>query len=388
MTLIHPSPAREQQPDGPRLHALIVGVADYPYMQKGRAGPTKQATLTYGLGQVRSPKPSAMAVAKWLVEKYDNPIGIELGSVELLVSPDGQWDDGSGVTQHVDEPTFGNIQTAVNEWFERCNARTDNIALFYFCGHGMSDKGLQFLLPQDFGDPDERRGPWANCIDFDQFKTNMGICDARTQLFFVDACSDSPSLLKEKPAKGESLIPEGKVGRPPEALMVINAAAPGKKVDVPAGSELTCLAEALLKCLNGSAARSDDEDAGPWIVHTESLRGILPEMTCIVGNRYKTVQSPAPYGWGRPLSLHQPNPPKAFVKLDCSASVREHAEFRLVQGLKEHPAERGEPLPWYADLEFGEWELTMSFGPVTRKTKLKSRPPFTSKMVEYDNNGR
>ncbi|PZS34215.1 MAG: hypothetical protein DLM61_03950, partial [Pseudonocardiales bacterium] len=70
------------------LHALIIGVGDYPYLPGG-AGTTTQAHL--GLEQVSTPVPSALAVCEWASTEYANEAA-PLGSIELLISAREHYD--------------------------------------------------------------------------------------------------------------------------------------------------------------------------------------------------------------------------------------------------------------------------------------------------------
>jgi len=381
MTLILPSSTNPVPADKPRLHALIIGVADYPHLLVEGPRKKKQADMTFGLKQVRSPKPSALALATWFAETYNNP-DVPLGSIELWASPDVTWPGANGMPQMVTEPTLAAIRAATSRWFERCGEKPGNIAVFYFCGHGLMDRGFQFLLPQDYGDPDAG-SQWENCIEFDGFRINMRRCGARTQLFFVDACSDRPDALDKNPARGHVLIDGDTTAPQPDTLVVCNAAAPGRKVDVPAETELTCFTEALLKCLNGSAAQNTDSALG-WVVHTDTLLGQLSSMTCRLGDRYKVAQAPAPSGWGPPVPLHRMETPLVPTEIDCSPHARDESEIKLVQALRNPRfSARREPRPWHGDLEAGMWQLEMNFQKFdTVNAELDVRPPYKKEIVE------
>ena len=86
----------------------------------------------------------------------------------------------------IEDATMANIGAAFKRWYGRCHAQKANMALFYFAGHGISMIS-QFLLPADFGNPDEP-DDWENCINFSDMQVGMAKCAAQTQMFFVDAC--------------------------------------------------------------------------------------------------------------------------------------------------------------------------------------------------------
>ena len=70
-------------PDVPQLHALVIGVNDYPHLIGGTGAP---APNTYGQGQLSSPGISAQAIADWFGQRHRNP-SAPLGSVELGFVP-------------------------------------------------------------------------------------------------------------------------------------------------------------------------------------------------------------------------------------------------------------------------------------------------------------
>src|SRR5262249_51232326 len=154
MTLVWQDPAAH----GPRLHAFIAAVADYPHLLGGH-GPL--AANTYGLSQVGCPAPTGIRIADWLISgQYKNP-GCPLGSVEMVLSPANNYVvNGNAVA--VDAATMANITAAATAWYGRCNTDPGNIAFFYFVGHGL-ERVQQYLLPEDFGNP-AVLNPWANCI--------------------------------------------------------------------------------------------------------------------------------------------------------------------------------------------------------------------------------
>ena len=166
------------------LHALIIGVGDYPHLPGG-TGTTTQADL--GLGQVSTPVPSALAVCNWASTEYGNAAA-PLGSIELLISARDPYDVPLGGIS-VDRATEANVRDAVQRWLQRADRNPGNIALFYFCGHGV-EKDNQYLLLEDYGA--NQYQPTEASIDLNGFHTGMLSCKAGTQLFFADACRQVP----------------------------------------------------------------------------------------------------------------------------------------------------------------------------------------------------
>ena len=195
MSTYWPAGATPIVTDQPRLHALVIGVSRYPHLIGGGGDPAQDPLM---LGQVTTPADTAREIAGWRTTGYGNPAR-PLGSVELLLSDDQPAVAGAGPA------TMASIGQAVKRWRDRCSTQPDNIALFYFCGHGLA-KDEQYLLPEDFGDP-ALAGPWQNCIDFEGLRLGLrSECAARTQVFFVDACRETPfNVLTQVNVHGESL---------------------------------------------------------------------------------------------------------------------------------------------------------------------------------------
>ncbi len=164
----------------PRTHALVVGVGEYDYIDDPRvAGLNLTAKLS-------SPPESALAFATFLRDELTNSEA-PLGSLDLLVSPTRRFrPPGSARAKRIGRPTMEELRPAFRQWVDRCNRNEDNVAMFYFCGHGLM-RGHLGLLVADFGDPDSQ--PFANAINFDDSRVAMATsCRAKIQCFFADAC--------------------------------------------------------------------------------------------------------------------------------------------------------------------------------------------------------
>src|SRR5207244_556533 len=168
---------------------LVIGVGDYPHLPGGSQDQTAPAHQSYGLQSLDSPAWSAVEFANWLKANLRNRQA-ELGTIDLLVSaPLG----APGPLQGFDVPTMGEITKAFNDWAARCHKHVNNVAIFYFCGHGFQ-REVMMLLPADFGNP-AVGNPWTNIIDFTTTHIGMIDCMANTQLYLLDACRETPMLL-------------------------------------------------------------------------------------------------------------------------------------------------------------------------------------------------
>lgn len=170
--------------NGPRTHALVIGVGAYLHVGGGTA-PIQG--LAQDVAVLNSPQVSASAFANWLADAM--PRGdIPLGTIELLLG-DGPFRRSDGTVFQVDQPVLQKLRTACSRWRERCDRDSGNVAIFYFCGHGIRGDD-DFLLAQDFGSDNHRF--WENTFRFRRTYNAMANSNARVQLYFVDACRNSP----------------------------------------------------------------------------------------------------------------------------------------------------------------------------------------------------
>jgi hypothetical protein len=351
MTLIWPAAEHEVVKDKPRLHAFIIGVGDYPHLNGG--DPTKLAADPLGLSQVTTPRYTAPAIAKWLFTSYNNPT-CPLGSVEVLVSPSASVFAPGGDVQ-VESATKQHIKDAFGRWEKRCSAQSDDIALFYFCGHGLS-KTDQFLLPEDFGNP-QLPNQWENCFNFSGMRVGMRKCAAQTQLFFIDACRETPfGMLTSVNVSGDPLI-AASIFDTVKCSAAYYATGEGKQAFGP-DKDVTYFGTALLSCLNGVAALNK---MGKWVVDTYSLSNAIGQVMAQLARRSKQPLScnPDPTGMAR---IHEPNGPRVFASVECTSDAANNvAQIMLNQGAITIRSEVGQPKPIIEEVDAGDWAIVVNF---------------------------
>jgi hypothetical protein len=359
MTLIWPNNANMVL-DAPRLHALVIGVADYPHLAHGRG---RLAADPLNLSQVTTPHHTAAAVTRWLQTQYANR-ACPLGSVEALLSP------ASGVAiapelASTERATFENVEAAFGRWFDRCNTHRENILFLYFCGHGLS-KVTQFILPEDFGDP-RFADRWRNCIDFDGMRNGLRSCRAQTQLFFVDACRETPfGMLAQMTVHGTPFI-TASIGDKVDCSSVYYAAGEGKTAHGPPQG-ISYFGQALLACFQGAGAMLK---MGKWMVDTYSLSNALGQVVHKLGRRVGVhlTCNPVPDGLA---SIQESPGPRVYTDVKCSsvdADMASHIVIRVDTGAVEsRPGERKpiiEEIPagrWFVDVTFPEGEYNDHLG--------------------------
>jgi hypothetical protein len=106
------------------------------------------------MGQLTTSVRSAVAIAEWL-RNAGSRLETPLASVELLLSPSpGERRDVPGAAE-AEPATRENLRRAALEWRAKCAEDPENVALFYFAGHGVERTPRDaVLLTTDFGDAD------------------------------------------------------------------------------------------------------------------------------------------------------------------------------------------------------------------------------------------
>jgi hypothetical protein len=328
--------------DGPRTHALVIGVGQYPYCAAGTdnsaAGPA--AALARRFTPVTSPPASALALARWLMaEQIDDEIA-PLGSVEVLASSSGPTDlDTPTGPQAVEAPTHAAVRAGFERWYERCDAHPDNVALFFFSGHGCAKGGSQFLLLEDVGESPLRF--FANSIDLDDLVDGMASCRARTQCYFVDACRNVPDeLLTMSTIQTEPLIQSYLTAEFRDAPVVLSTARGDQAFGIPGGCTLFTLA--LMQALGGSAAEQPRH--GCWEVTTDRLAPTIDRLLTWHGPSPQSTVVQGSFG-RRPIRRLKGEPHVPF-RLGCDPrEALAAAELSLIQPYPDRVARRRAPKP-------------------------------------------
>jgi hypothetical protein len=268
-SLIHVDRARAVEP---ATHVLVIGVGHYDHLPGGGGAPTGHAE---GMGQLSSPGASARAVAAWFLSgAFDNPER-PLGSVAVAMSDASTRTVRVGARE-MEAPAADSsgVSRAVEEWFERCNANPENMAVLYFCGHGVASGSRMALILQDFGS--KEANPYAGALDLIALLTAMETCRASRQVFFIDACRvSSAAMAGTDMALGQKpLMPDVRrrldLGAA-AAQQTYYATLPGEAAYARTGRP-SVFAEAVLWSLGGGGA--SDEDGEWWTTSFRLLEAI------------------------------------------------------------------------------------------------------------------
>lgn len=323
--------------------ALIVGVAEYSDPEL----------------RLSSPVHSAHALSAWLKAQLHNPAA-PLGSLELLLSP-----------------TYAALEAAIGAWFTRAHADPNNVALFYFCGHGLMRTGA-LLLAADFDR--NALNPYARALDFEKLVLGMGRCQASVQCFFVDACRRSNLQLRDEADLTAGVPIAPRLRDPPRSdSLVLYSSAPLEQASgAPNGpSRFT---EALLDALGGLGSR---KRAGRWEVSTSTLGDAVRRL---LERRSAGAQKAIPHGSPQGAVLHVlADRPQVPLRIIITPATRS-AALRLVRTgtdavVAERPMRSG---PW--DIEVGaalyDLEARLIGKRVIRRDEIYVLPPEVDESLE------
>lgn len=193
--------------EGPGTHVFIIGVGEYPHLKDGSGAVSAGHR---GMGQLTSPPVSAMEMLRWVDTTLYNPEA-PLKSIEVLVSQVGnaQFTDRDGLHQQISPATWDHYEASILAWKQRADSDPGNVAIFYFCGHGMGDGINTHLLLADAGKSAKLLRHAAHVGDL---RLAMWHCAAQKQIYLIDACRTVDLALVMDPYDaGQSGLPEANV---------------------------------------------------------------------------------------------------------------------------------------------------------------------------------
>lgn len=287
--------------DGPKTHALVIGVSRYDNVPDP---PDLANPELLGIKQAQTPAASAYRFARWLRDDYNPPSG-GLANLWLLLSASDLERNDPDVAQaeaDVPDPTRDNVQTALKHWKDACLNHPDDVAMLYISGHGVqkSSEGSVVLL-QDFHD-DNQLNVLERAIDMGGVKAGMSRSNvAQTQFYFVDACRVHPDLFDDYwDVKPGLSIDEPVAGFARVSKVFFGAASGTTALGLP--GEGTLFSMALHECLRRKAAKS--LEGSKWGVTSESLAAALDLEVSRLAADYEAEQITAPGGSGVDTPIH------------------------------------------------------------------------------------
>ncbi|MCY1021353.1 caspase family protein [Pyxidicoccus sp. MSG2] len=336
----------------PGVHALIVGVSEYPYLVGDDAEPLPHH---FGLRKLTSAASTAFRIYQWLVS-CGNRLPLPLASCRLLLSPSAtELAKTPDMAKDAERATLANIQRAAEAWREEAKQHRSNMTLFYFAGHGLQrTRGDHVLLLDEFGEsPARRLGHGLISSDLvDGMAPIPGRADiARTQLYFFDACRTATSEMRhyDKLPAGHLWDVEG-LGSEAEfdddrLSPVFFTCVPGSLAYAIPGQE-TVFGKALLECLEGGAGVFNPDEQ-KWAVTTGSISRSLAKHLVRINQYYGVNQMFRVSNLGPDAVIHYLDaPPKVPVDITLTPpEARPYTRMRISDAEDEEVLTLGAPVP-------------------------------------------
>jgi hypothetical protein len=191
------------------VHAVVIGVSDYPYLGDGSAPAVKRAPDNGGLRQLEVCARTAARIFDWL-NHAGSVAGAPLATVRLLLAPrpDEMADVNALTGGAYAAADFASVRGAIEDWADDIVAGNaaggPNVAFFFFSGHGTEYMSYPALLASDILNP-LSAGAGRKAVGF------YSLCAVKTlgidrALFFVDACRDVPAVARALNIVGEEIL--------------------------------------------------------------------------------------------------------------------------------------------------------------------------------------
>jgi hypothetical protein len=283
------------KPETPGLHALIVGVSNYPHLHGGSA----QANETYGLGQLESSARTAAAVFEWLRRDYRHA-GLPVVWCQLLLAPSEEEKQvlrDKKVT-HYRNPTNSGLREAIELWCGSLPTQSAPLrksrTMFFFSGHGLQANWDPLLLPSDYLFPPNGKPVLERCVSAREMAEWMKTHPAAEHLALFDACRNEFSPLAAIGSTANSVFPRNPPGPPPRVAASMSATAPNAVAYQPPGGEFTFFGQALIEGLDGAAGAQTVHRAGGLDVEfIDLLKYVKPRVMQLLKARNEALEQTA-----------------------------------------------------------------------------------------------
>jgi len=285
----------------PGLHAFIVGMSDYPHLLEPDPNNPDNSAPHFGLRKLASPALSACRIARAL-SLWSPTLTVRLATVRLLLaaSPEEHLADHS-LAKGAGRPSWDNFAAAAARWREDVASHPDNIAVFYFGGHGAQQRVPNLvLLLEGFGDG---VGGYLNHgVDAHRLMRGMVASKAhptmgRRQLFMFDACRFTPpAMVAQEVEKVRDIWPPVDTDKDDRNCTVLYATAPGR-LSYGIRGRTSLFARAFIRAINRQGAQEDrgiiGTNARTWSVCATSLAASINELVKLDTNEQSVEQAGA-----------------------------------------------------------------------------------------------
>ncbi|MBZ9801090.1 caspase family protein [Mesorhizobium sp. ES1-6] len=268
--------------DGPHTHVLILGVGSYPWSD---------------FAELTSPPASARAVADWFLgfgqTEFINPQR-PLGSVAVLLSEPvtggkAKADRSSariGASYRGIEtlrPNYANARIATEAWRNRLKANSQNMAVVYLCGHGLSENGVTAFVLEDHGFDKDK--PFSSLVDLNDLTKAAASLAVPAQLLFFDCCRSDASLGLQSGLVGDRLLDHAGPRRADVGQVAQYATLLAKEAGGRTG-QTSLFAASLINALDLAGSK----ETGRWVVRAGRFRDVLGDCLALYGRSIDEIQ--------------------------------------------------------------------------------------------------
>jgi Caspase domain len=304
---------------------------------------------------------AAAQVSEWL-ERAKAQLPVPLRSQRVLLSPSPQElavrpDLGSHPAATMDA-----FREAVIAWQEECGSDRENLAIFYFAGHGVREANSVAVLLEEFAQDAGNPLSYGASVS-DLFAAMAPTPErpdiARHQLWFIDSCQTvAPGSVGLGQYQPGQILPLGLPGRDDRCAPIFYAALPGSAAYAIPGSG-TVFGKALVECLEGAAGTQRGNSG--WKVTPGSLSEALQMLMAeAAGGTQSSWTGGQISAADRPI-VRLEGPPSVRIRLKLTPPGRAEQVKLSVTGTGQTPLHVPVPLspnPFHCTWPAGLYEIT------------------------------
>lgn len=263
----------------PGLHAILIGVSEYEQLP-GSDDPPGDGL--YALQKLQSAALGAYALA----EKLKELDGLDrlyrpLKTLRLLLAPSPlelQAEPGIAAAA-VCPPTRAGIQAALELWRTDVAGSAQDMALFYYGGHGLREGEDNIFLASDFLTPGT--GELDAAFKLSSIRGGMTVSDdlpdmGLDQFYFIDACREQSDILEQLPMKEPPAVFDPSLNHIADKRRApVYFASPNGGIALSDAGTLSGFTKALVIALDHAAPEKrwiEEKDRMDWPINATSLK--------------------------------------------------------------------------------------------------------------------
>lgn len=367
---------------GPQTHVLIIGVGGYPYLEGGTLQQADMETPFQSLGQLTSVPVSATAFLDAILAIEAEGAWLSpLGTINVLINQPG-GDPVNTSLGFAESPTLRNIENAYLDWRNRCDENPNNVAIFYFCGHGIQ-KGDHHLLAEDF--MERIRNPAAGAFNFSGTRRGFMNCRAEKKLFFIDACRDIPYDAQIRDFTPLALDSQNFMDIPSHYSFLQQSTLPSAGAFSRPG-KVSIYTKALIQALRGQVAQNDAGDG--WMINTAKIAEKMNTLMLMHGEMDSGEQACThDFSSDWDIIRYELPPDVDINVISVPSELQQHIRYACYSSGNDSMMESREPAPsnWEFTLKAGHYRiLAISETHMLDKTQhFAATPPKTVQKIRF-----